>query len=585
MDFSIMTPVRTLRPARGLAWLLAAGSCVGAHAAYDCASLIAVTSADARMSSASLVAAPSTIGGAAVSVPMCRVQGVARPSNDSQIKFEVWLPPEVTSWTGRLKVNGTGGYNGAIPYARLAQDIGEGFVTAGSNMGHDGGESAFWTLGHPEKVKDWGLRAHQSVAIAAKKLAAAAYGRPVSYSYFEGCSNGGRQAMMVAQNYPKLFDGIIAGAPSMFYPDLLMWLMWTGKSMLPTSASGPEAIGGAKRQAITQRVLQACDGLDGVVDGQITNPRMCRFNIDTMGPAGDGTLSYNELQAVKHMYGGTHRRFDDLSSELRYPGASLGSEADWAPTFADNGGYGSFIGHYVYAQSAPYDWRTNLDWDGAYDHIKGALTPVTAAPSPDLRRFVANGGKMIQVHGWNDAVVPPDGSIDYFYALTQFEKLKSKSKAEIDRKVAALTTQGVVETADRYGPAVQQYHRLFMLPATGHCGDSTGPNAIGGGMPEPPANYRDADHHTVRAIIRWVEQGVAPDKLIATKFDAYGNPERARPVCPYPAEAVYKGSGDLNDAASFSCQTVNGHGRMVNDADLTLIRSSMAQRALLLPNR
>ena len=124
-----------------------------------------------------LVTPPATIGGTAVSVAFCRVQGVARPSSDSEIKFEVWLPQTAAAWTGRMKVNGTGGYAGATPYARLAQDIGDGFVTAGSNMGHDGGESASWTLGRPEKVKDWGLRAHYSVATAAKALAAASSAR------------------------------------------------------------------------------------------------------------------------------------------------------------------------------------------------------------------------------------------------------------------------------------------------------------------------------------------------------------------------------------------------------------------------
>jgi feruloyl esterase len=149
-----------------------------------------------------------------------------------------------------MKVNGTGGYAGATRYARLAQDVGDGFVTAGSNMGHDGGENASWTLGRPEKVKDWGLRAHYSVATAAKALAAAYFGGPVKYSYFEGCSNGGRQGMMMAQNYPELFDGIVSGAPSQWYPDLLMWLLWTGKTLTPT-AGGLPSISTAKRAAIT----------------------------------------------------------------------------------------------------------------------------------------------------------------------------------------------------------------------------------------------------------------------------------------------------------------------------------------------
>jgi feruloyl esterase len=563
-----------------------AGALGSAHAAYDCAGLAAVTTADSVVTSATVVAAGATVGGSGVSAPMCRVQGVASPSADSAIKWEVWLPETPGGWTGRMKVNGTGGYAGATPYARLAQDIGDGFVTAGSNMGHDGGENAAWTLGHPEKVKDWGLRAHYSVATAAKALAAARFGSPVSHAYFEGCSNGGRQAMMMAQNYPELFDGIVAGAPSMFYPDLLMWLLWTGKTLTPTAPFGPPSIPDAKRAAITARVLQACDANDGLVDGQITNPRACQFDIDSMGPAGDGTLTADEVLVAKRMYGGTHRDWDDLASEQRYTGAKHGSEADWSPLFADNGGYGPFIGHYVYSLlSPPYDWRRDINWDDAYDQAKAALTPITAAPSPDLRRFTRRGGKLIHVHGWNDSVVPPDGSIAYFFALTLWEKYRKLPSQVVDRRIARLTPEEVAEAADEYGRRVGEYHRLFLLPATGHCGGSTGPNAIGGGMPEPPKAYRDSDHHAVSALIKWVEQGVAPEKIVATKFDAAGNPTRSRPVCAYPAEAVYNGSGDINDAANFSCSRKEIEEHTVDRSDLVNIRNALSQRKLELPNR
>jgi len=608
--------------------LVLAGESAGVQAATDCAGLVTITTADATMTAAALVSPPATIGGAAVTVPTCRVQGVARPSSDSEIKFEVWLPPNAADWTGRMKVNGTGGYAGAIPYARLAQDIGDGFVTAGSNMGHDGGESATWTLGHPEKVKDWGLRAHYSVATAAKALARSFYDTPVKYSYFEGCSNGGRQAMMMAQNYPELFDGIVAGAPSMFYPDLLMWLLWTGRTLTPSVAFGPPSISTEKRNAITRRVLQTCDANDGLVDGQITNPRACRFDIESMGPAGDGTLTADELLVAKRMYAGTHRNWADLTSEQRYTGAKYGSEADWSPLFADNGGYGPFIGHYVYSvESPPFDWRRDVNWDNVYDHVKDVLSPVTAAPSPDIRRFTERGhgrshhddrfhdrgdrrkhdghdaddrsrdrddglrhfkrrgGKIVHAHGWNDSVVPPDGSIDYFFALTQWEKLQNLPSRVVDREIARLTPQKVAATANAFRREVQDYHRLFMLPAVGHCGGSTGPSAIGGGMPEPPAAYRDADHHAVSAVIRWVEHGKAPERIIATRFDATGTLVRSRPVCAYPAEAVYKGSGDINNAANFFCRTSKLRERSVTESDLVLIRNSLSQRTLMLPNR
>ena len=563
-----------------------AALCGSAQGASDCAGLVSVTTADSTVTSAVVVAAGTVISGSTVPASMCRVQGVARPSIDSEIKWEVWLPQTAAAWTGRLKVNGTGGYAGATPIARLAQDIGDGFVSAGSNMGHDGGESSTWTLNRPEKVKDWGLRAHYSVATAAKALSAAYFGGPVKYSYFEGCSNGGRQGMMMAQNYPELFDGIVAGAPSQWYPDLLMWLLWTGKTLTPTAPFGSPSITTAKRTLITQRALAACDANDGLVDGQITNPRACNFDIDTMGPAGDGSLTADELVVAKRMYGGTRRDWNDLSSEQRYTGAKFGSEADWSPLFADGGGYGPFIGHYVYAvNTPPFDWRRDINWDGVYDQAKAALTPITAAPSPDIRRFTNRGGKLIQMHGWNDSVVPPDGSINYFFALTQWERLRNLPSAEVDKQIDKLTPQVIAAHANAFGRQVQQYHRLFMLPATGHCGGSTGPSSVGGGMPEPPKAYRNADYHTVSAVIKWVEQGVAPDQIVAARFDAAGNVTRARPVCAYPAEAEYKGSGDVNDAANFSCQTPKLQDRSVTSADLVNIRNSLTQRKLLFPNR
>ena len=553
-----------------------------AHAASDCAGLTAVKPEATTITTATAVSAPASVGGARVTVPFCRVEGVARPSPDSEIKFEVWLPPAIDNWTGRLKVNGTGGFTGGIPYPRLAQDVGDGFVTAGSNMGHDGGESPNWTVGHPEKVKDWGLRAHYSVATAAKALSAALYDKPVKYSYFEGCSNGGRQAMMMAQNYPQLFDGIVAGAPSMFYPDLLFWLLWTGKQQIPVAGQAP-VLTDAKRAQITQRVLAACDALDGLVDGQITNPRACRFDIETIGPAGDKTLTAEELAVVKAMYAGTTTE----SGVRRSPGAKLGSESDWIPLFADNGGYGAFIEHFVYSRNTPnFDWRRALDFAKTYDEAKVALTPVTAAPSPDISAFVARGGKLVHYHGWNDAVVPPDGSIAYLYALTQFERLRTLSKGDFDREIDKLTVQEVAATGEPYLAKVREYHRLFMLPAMGHCTLSgTGPTAIGGGANEPPREYRDADHHAVSAVIKWVEQGVAPEKIVASRVGTDGKVVRQRPVCAYPAEARYKGAGDVNDAANFNCVTPSAADRPLEASDMVLIQSSLRQRDVKLPNR
>jgi feruloyl esterase len=588
------------------------------HAALSCAQLTSVTPEAATITSAAVTPAGAVPGaGVSTSVTFCRAQGVARPSQDSEIKFEVWLPATAAAWSGRMKVNGTGGYAGATPYPRLAQDVGDGFVTAGSNMGHDGGESAAWTLNHPEKVKDWGLRAHFYVATAAKTLSQAFYDRPVAHSYFEGCSNGGRQAMMMAQNYPQLFDGIVAGAPSQFYPDVLFWLMYTGKTLQP--ARGTLAISTEKRNLITSRVLAACDANDGLADGQITNPRACRFNIDTLGPSGENLLTAQELATVKAMYAGTT---NERTGEQRYTGAKLGSEANFDPNFADNGRYGPFVGHYVYSEEWTVEptpgfptWREKINFSDVYDHTKAFISPVTAAPSPDIAAFTKRGGKLIQFAGWNDSVVPPDGSLAYFFALTQMERFRHQKNGDrddddngrhkgkgkdrddddkdhgkhkghdksIDKQIEKLDAEDVVEAAEEFGNRVRRYHRLFMLPAVSHCGGGTGPDSIGGGAPEPTAALRDADHHVVSAVIKWVEQGVAPEKIIATKFSGT-TITRQRPVCPFPAQAVYKG-GDINAASSFKCESRELKKRDINDGDILLIQNSLRQRDLKLPNR
>ena len=580
---------RNRRSIVGIGQALALGLtavCGSVHAAYTCADLAAVTTADSTVTSAATVAAGTNVNGAVLPVAACRVQGVARPSTDSEIKWEVWLPDNKAAWTGRMKVNGTGGYAGATPYPRLAQDVGDGMVSAGSNMGHDGGESATWTLGHPEKVKDWGLRAHYSVATAAKTLATVYFGSPVRHSYFEGCSNGGRQAMMMAQNYPELFDGIVAGAPSQWYPDLLMWLLWTGKTLTPT-LGGPPSISTDKRAAITQRALQVCDANDGLVDGQITNPRACNFNIDTMGPSGDGTLTADEVTIAKRMYGGTHRDWNDLASEQRYTGAKYGSEADWSPLFADNGGYGPFIGHYVYSLlSPPFDWRRDINLGQRLRLCEGGADAGHRGTEPGhpalhrARRQADPDGRMERLGRAArrlGRLLPVAGAVG-----ARSQNLPSRV---VDREIEKLTPQSVQAQANAFGDQVRQYHRLFLLPATGHCGGSTGPNSIGGGMPEPPNAYRDADHHVVSALMKWVEQGVAPEKIVATKFDSSGALTRARPVCAYPDEAAYNGSGDINDAANFSCKTPKPKDRVVTESDLVNVRNALTQRNLELPNR
>jgi len=362
---------------------------------------------------------------------------------------------------------------------------------------------------------------------------------------------------------------------------------WRGKQQLQRADAPvfgqPAALSPAKAAQITQRVLAKCDAIDGLVDGQITNPRSCSFDIDSLGPAGEGLLTAQELATVKAMYAGTT---NEVTGAQRYAGAMFGSEAFFDPNFADNGRYGPFIGHYVYGVDwSLAQWRDHINFSSVYDQSKRALSPITAAPSPDIRAFVNRGGKLIHYHGWGDSVVPPNGSVDYFFALTQFELLRFLPDKVVDRYIEKLTPQLVTALAEAFDKRVQQYHRLFLMPAVSHCGGGTGPNAIGGGAPEPPAAFRNPEHHVVSAVIKWVEQGVAPEKIIATRFDAKGNLTRSRPLCAWPAQAVYKGQGSVDDAANFSCATPKANERTVTDTDILLIQNSLRQRDLKLPNR
>ena len=549
-----------------------------------CEDLTMVAPEASTIASASKVSSATKIGNVDVDAKFCRVQGVARPSSDSEIKFEVWLPATAQVWTGRFKLNGTGGYAGAIPYPRLVQDIGDGFVTAASNMGHDGGEGPAWTLNHPEKVKDWGLRAHYFVATAAKALANAYYAKPVRYSYFEGCSNGGRQAMMMAQRYPELFDGIAAGAPSQFYPEILTWLAYSGKLQTPVQGQ-PAVLSAAKRQLLSRASHAACDAQDGLADGQITNPRVCNFNLTALRCTSGDTLNCltePEMNVAQAMYAGMRTS----SGVQRYAGVMPGSEGEWDPDFGDNGRYGPFIGHYVYGRtSPPYEWRRDLNWDDHFDHIKTFITPVTAAPSPDLTAFKARGGKLVQFHGWADPIVPPQGSPAYYNALIQFEKLKGLPRAQYDAAVSNLSPVQVTADSLALASMVQGYHRLFMVPDVGHCRSGTGPEAIGGGFTEPAKAQRTAESHVVGALARWVEQGVAPASIVATKYDATGAIARQRPICAYPQMAHYRGSGDVNAAASFTCVTPAAEQVPANATDILMIQNSLRQRDVLGPKR
>jgi len=291
-------------------------------------------------------------------------------------------------------------------------------------------------------------------------------------------------------------------------------------------------------------------------------------------------LTADQLRAARAVY----RGIPAADGGQRWNGPVVGSEADWIPAFADNGGYGVFIGHFVYSQRTPPFAPRSLNVAAEYDRIKDAVSPFMVAPSPDLTRFKARGGKIIQYHGWNDAVVAPHTSPNYAHALAQFERLKGLSPAAFDQAVANLSAADVAAAAQSQAALVQQYHRLFMLPNVAHCGGGSGPSTIGGGTGDPLQSFRDANHDVVLALARWVEQGVAPEAIVATTLKD-GAVVRQRPVCVYPKQARYNGSGDVNVASNFTCVAPGAEQPGASTADLNQIRNSLRQRGLLTPVR
>lgn len=461
----------------------------------------------------------------------CRVAGVSRPSADSEIAFEVWMPSE--KWNGKFHAVGNGGFAGLIEYQQMANAISHGYATASTNTGHKAERidmvDASWALGHPEKIIDFGYRAIHLTATNAKAVIAAFYGSGPKHSYFSSCSNGGRQALMETQRYPDDYDGIIAGAPANYWTHLLANAAWDLETLQNASYIPP-----AKLPAIEAAALAACDAQDGVKDGVIEDPPRCRFDTSVLlckGAENDSCLTAPQLEALNKLYTGAHTS----NGKPVFAGYSPGGEAEpggWEPWITGNGKQKSllymfsteFFKNMVFSDPR-WDFRTlDIDRDTKIDDEK--LAQLLNANDPDLSRFEKRGGKLILYHGWSDAAIAAGATVDYY------------------NRVAA--KMGAARTHD--------FVRLFMVPGMQHCGGGAGPNEFGQSGP----GTGDAQYSIDAALERWVEAGTPPDVVIAEKRDKQGQVVRTRPLCAYPAVAHYKGSGSTDEAENFACGTA-GH--------------------------
>lgn len=503
-------------------------SAASVHAA-DCSSLRKLKFPDT-----SITLAESVVSGnlslSASSQPLqelpkfCRVAGVIRPSSDSEIRFEVWMPQD--NWNGRFLGVGNGGFAGNIWYQGLVSNLARGFATAGSDTGHvAGGEDASWAFGHPEKIKDFGWRAVHLTTERAKAVVRAYYGQPVQRAYFDSCSDGGREALMEAQRFPEDYDGILAGAPANAWTQMLT----AGVSAIQFTIGDPRGyISSLKLPAIAKAALSQCDALDGIKDGIIGNPEKCHFDPSVLlckGEESPECLTQSQINSVKRYYTGA----TDSQGKVIFPGLTPGDETAWRAWETGGGpGDGSII-HFVdnyFRYMVTDDPKWNILAADVDQSLKAAREKTAAdldATNPDLSKFAAHGGKLILYHGWNDPAISPWNTIAYYQSVKK---------------------QMGDQSAD-------SFIRLYMAPGVEHCAGGPGADSFGQlGVP----TAKGPKYGIFDALQDWVEKGTPAAEVIATKYASDKKTVlMTRPLCPYPKVAKYKGSGDTSDSANFTC--------------------------------
>ncbi len=492
------------------ALFVAAAFIPAAGAGVSCESLTSLSLSNVTITAAQSVAdgdfTPPSFTRTMHNLPaFCRVAATLAPSKDSDIKIEVWMP--TSGWNGKFQALGNGGWSGDIGYGALANAVTHGYASASTDTGHSGGSAEF-AFGHPEKLIDFAYRSEHEMTVTAKAIIAAFYGSGPKFSYWNGCSSGGKQGLKEAQQYPDDYDGIVAGAPANNWVALLSSDMMNSVATLKDPAS---ALSSANLSLLHKAAVDACDAVDGVKDGLIDEPTKCQFDPAALlckGTETEGCLTAPQVEAAKKIYGPftnprTHKEI--------FPGLEPGSELGWT-AFTGPAPFPISTDYfrYVIRKDPAWDFRTfDADKDVALaerlDH-DNALRAI----DPNLKKFIAHGGKLMLYHGWSDNLIAPLNSINYFNSV-----------------VAALG--GLEKT--------EQSVRLFMAPGVGHCSGGEGPSSF----------------DILAPMEQWVEQGKAPESIVATHKTG-GAVDRTRIWCPYPQVAKYKGEGSTDDAANFVCK-------------------------------
>ncbi len=477
-----------------------------ALAAQSCGKLLQLSSPTASITLAQIVDAgdftPAGSTRVLASLPaFCRVAVTLRPTPDSDIHAEIWLP--ISAWNGKLLAVGSGGWGGSIAYSSMAEALRRGYATSASDDGHTGGSASF-VVGHPQKFIDFAYRAEHDSTVEAKSLIQAFYGRDPRYSYWVGCSGGGREGLLQAYRYPDEFDGIVAGDPANVRRNA--WALWLANQTFkdPATYIPPE-----KYPMIHRAVLDACDANDGVKDGLIDNPETCHVDLKSLlckGADSPTCLTATQVHTAQVIMSPAL----DSHGKVVFPRLEPGTELRWARLAGGPVPGDLFLDEfrYVVYQNPSWDWRTfSLDRDAARAN---AIDKHVDDLDPHLAPFAKHGGKLILYQGWADQQVAPVAAIDFY--------------------------QSAVSLSDNPASA-PSWIRLLMVPGMGHCSGGEGPDTF----------------DKINLIEQWVEQGKPPARVIASHSTA-GHVDRTRPLCPYPQVARYRGSGSIDDAANFSCE-------------------------------
>ena len=495
----------------------------GSASAAECSDLVGMDLAHGEVTGASLVAAgafepppspfgpPPGVGGPSpyASMPaFCRVEVTLRPSDDSDIKSEVWLPAE--NWNGKFVGIGNGIWAGQISLSQMADPLKRGYAVASTDTGHVGnGMTAEFAIGHPEKLVDFGHRAVHETVVFAKQAIAAFYGNGPRISLWNSCSTGGRQGVMSAYRYPEDFDAISAMAPANPMTDLMTQSMWAG--WWPNRAPGAK-LGQPQISALHQAVVNKCDALDGLEDGIIGRPDACNFDpaeIQCTGEAGDSCLTPPQVETMRAIYGGVT---DGKGTQL-LPGWPLGSEMQLGMLMSGPEPFpvaNTYFTMLVYGDRPGWNFR-DMDYVRDVYVAREYGADILNAPATGLGPYFARGGKLLLSHGWNDGLIPATNALLFYQQL-----YPTLTPAQANSQV-----------------------RLYMVPGMDHCAGGEGTHAF----------------DTLAVIDEWAETGKAPYRITATRPSAppLNLPEISRPLCPYPLYARYDGEGDPAEASSFSC--------------------------------